>query len=79
MTSNQIAYWQLQETKRTNQAREAETHRSNRATEGLTARRDTATRRYQEQQIELGKQQNKIGTANAVANMFKGVGSWLPW
>lgn len=38
MTSNQIAYWNLQETKRSNAARETETARSNRAREGETSR-----------------------------------------
>jgi hypothetical protein len=38
MTTNQIAYWRLQEDKRANAAREAETYRSNVAREGETNR-----------------------------------------
>lgn len=36
MTSNQLRYWELKETIRSNRAKEAETRRSNRATERLT-------------------------------------------
>lgn len=36
MTSNQLRYWELQEAKRANRARERETRRSNRANEMLT-------------------------------------------
>lgn len=42
MTSNQIAYWNLQEAKRSNVARETETSRSNRAKEGETSRHNVA-------------------------------------
>lgn len=43
MTKNQIAFLELQETKRANQAREVETHRANVAQEQLTSLRDTGT------------------------------------
>lgn len=42
MTYNQIAYWNLQETKRSNLAREAETARSNRAQEAEAIRANMA-------------------------------------
>lgn len=42
MTANQIAYWNLQETKRSNQVRELETERSNRAKEFETQRSNMA-------------------------------------
>lgn len=42
MTSNQIAYWNLQELKRSNVARETETNRSNLAREGETSRHNVA-------------------------------------
>lgn len=42
MTQNQIAYWSLQETKRSNQIREGETFRHNVATESETSRHNIA-------------------------------------
>lgn len=49
MTRNQIAYWELQESKRSNRARETETHRTNLAQETETNRanlaRETETNR----------------------------------
>lgn len=46
MTSNQIRYWELQESKRANREREQETRRSNRVNERLT-------RAYQEGTLDL--------------------------
>lgn len=43
MTRNQIYYWELQETKRSNLSREAETHRANVASENETYRHNTAS------------------------------------
>lgn len=43
MTQNQIAYWSLQETKRSNAAKEKETNRSNLAVEKETNRHNVAT------------------------------------
>lgn len=50
MTHNQINYWNLQETKRSNVANEKETNRHNVATETETNRHNVATER-----IDLGK------------------------
>lgn len=46
MTTNQISYWQLQESKRSNLAKEKETERSNRAQEGLEGRKVQETQRH---------------------------------
>lgn len=51
MTKNQIAFLELQETKRANQAREAETYRSNKAQESLTAYRDTNAVQMRDREI----------------------------
>ncbi len=45
MTANQISYWQLQETKRANQAKEAETARHNVIQEGISSGTNIETRR----------------------------------
>lgn len=50
MTKNQIDYWNLQETRRSNRAVEAETSRHNVATEGETNRHNVAT-----EALDLGK------------------------
>lgn len=42
MTSNQIAYWNLEELKRSNAAKEGETRRSNLAREAETSRHNVA-------------------------------------
>lgn len=51
MTKNQIAFLELQETKRANQAREAETFRSNRAQEMLTGFRDRSSIQQRDREI----------------------------
>lgn len=50
MTSNQIRYWELQETKRANRAKERETKRANRVNEALT-------REYQQGTLDLRGQE----------------------
>lgn len=72
MTRNQIAYWELQETKRTNRAKEAETHRSNTAQEKETNRsnlaREAETNRAnlaREKQAAIDSNRNyQLGLAN---------------
>lgn len=55
MTVNQIAYWTLQETKRSNTAREAETERSNKAKEAETYRSNLA-RETEDHRANLAKE-----------------------
>lgn len=50
MTSNQLRYWELQEAKRANRAKERETRRANRANERLT-------RNYQQGTLDLRAQE----------------------
>lgn len=50
MTSNQLRYWELQEAKRSNRARERETRRANRMSESLT-------RAYQQGTLDLRAQE----------------------
>lgn len=60
MTANQIAYWNLQETERSNLARESETHRSNVANETETNRSNLA-RETETNRANLAKEkQNRI-------------------
>ena len=50
MTSNQLRYWELQEAKRANRAKERETRRANRANEALT-------REFQQGTLDLRSQE----------------------
>lgn len=63
MTANQIAYWNLVETKRANQAKEMETNRSNVA-------KETETQRHNVEQEQLGYAQNQIADKTANANVL---------
>lgn len=66
MTANQIAYQQLQETKRSNVAKESETSRSNRAKEFETQR----SNRAQEQETQRSNRVNEdIGYKNVGAKV----------
>lgn len=58
MTSNQIAYWNLQELKRSNVARETETNRSNRAREGETSRHNVVQEYIDKSRVSLDR--NKL-------------------
>lgn len=58
MTSNQIAYWQLQEQSRSNQARERETARSNRASESEAHRSNLAREQEQNRSNLINEAQN---------------------
>lgn len=55
MTSNQIAYWNLQELKRSNVARESETNRSNLAREGETMRHNVTQEGIDRSRVSLDK------------------------
>ena len=73
MTQNQIAYWNLQETKRTNRAREEETHRSNVTREELQADIQKAQKsRMAVQNVTdfIGGAANLIGAAGKTASIF---------
>lgn len=69
MTRNQIAYWELQQTKvrdaetaRSNKAREAETHRSNRANE-IELNRANRAREFETNRANMAAElQNKINS-----------------
>lgn len=92
MTQNQIAYWTLQETKRSNQIREGETERSNKAKEYETnranVRKEELQADIQEAQKSRIRNQNGVDIANAVtrgiADVTKGaknvsdiIGDWV--
>lgn len=55
MTANQIAYWNLQEQKRSNQVREGETMRHNLTTESETAR-DNVFKNRESRRANLAKE-----------------------
>lgn len=74
MTQNQIAYWNLQETKRSNESREKETNRHNIATEtedkrhntvseGETSRHNKETERFNISQLQETQRHN-VATEN---------------
>jgi hypothetical protein len=79
MTTNQIAYWNLQETMRSNKAREDETNRHNLASEGLTStelgiKRDTLTEnsRHNVQSEEDSRRNTDV---TAIGRIFSGTGT----
>lgn len=61
MTSNQIRYWELQETKRANRARERETRRTNKANETLTREYQQGTLDIRGQELEETIRRNLAG------------------
>lgn len=83
MTQNQIAYWNLQETKRSNVSKEGETARHNRATEsedkrhnvsveGETNRHNVATENFNISQLNENIRHNTVSEQqNATANEIK--------
>lgn len=81
MTANQIAYWNLEETKRSNLAKETETNRSNVAKETETNRSNLANEARESSlakgQLSRWEHQNKTDTAKAVTGGIKDVGSVL--
>lgn len=62
MTSNQIAYWSLEETKRSNKVNEKETQRANKAREGETNRHNLVT------EAETNRHNLAIETLTSQAN-----------
>lgn len=68
MTRNQIAYWALVETNRSNLAREQETGRSNLASESLTGYQNLTGRTKVEQDFTLGQQANTLTAQRDTAN-----------
>lgn len=92
MTSNQIAYWSLQEQQRANEAKEKETERSNRAKERETSAHNRATEKETvrsnkvsegqrdasiSSQIKTDKVKRGVDIAQTVINGVKTVGSLL--
>lgn len=86
MTQNQIAYWTLQETKRSNQVKEAETQRTNKANEGIRQQTVDETNRSNlvneqikqftaSEQAKRWENQNAVDIANATTGGIKNVGS----
>lgn len=67
MTSNQIAYANIEETRRHNQAYEAETAIHNRATEGENVRHNVESERIGWQQQRVGVMQAQASLAHAAA------------
>lgn len=89
MTQNQIAYWTLQETKRSNQVKEAETQRTNKANESIRQQNVDETNRTnlvneQIKQFTADKQakrwefQNGVDIANAATGGIRNIGSVTP-
>lgn len=68
MTRNQIAYWALVETNRSNLVREYETRRSNLASESLTGYQNQTNRNKVEQDFTLGSQANTLTASRDTAN-----------
>lgn len=78
MTSNQIAYWTLQETSRANKAKEAENYRHNSATEGIQNKSTEYTNANKQKELELqrikGDRDFGLGIANTAGNIIGNVG-----
>lgn len=81
MTANQIAYWNLQETQRSNRAKEQENERTHMATEKETARSNKAkealTGSLNAGQLARWEAQNRTDMANAVTGGIKNVSQAL--
>lgn len=75
MTTNEVAYWSLQEQKRSNLAREAETKRSNLENERQGRTKLDQTERTTQEQVYRWRTQNGVDIANAVTGGFKNVAS----
>lgn len=69
MTSNQIRYWELQETKRSNRAREREMRRSNRANEMLTQQYQEGTLGLRAQELAETVRSHQATEAVSLANV----------
>lgn len=67
MTQNQIAYWSLQETKRSNKAQEAETNRHNKAGEAELGRHNLVT----EAETERHNRATELLTSQANAELAR--------
>lgn len=72
MTSNQIAYWQLEEAKRANRVKEAETERGNRAQEQISSERNAETERHN----RVSEPADYMSSAGSLA---RGVSGLLPF
>lgn len=74
MTQNQIAYWNLQETKRSNQVREGETNRHNVVTESETNR---ANLRKEELTADIQEAQKKRMAVQNVTDVLRTANDWV--
>lgn len=61
MTSNQLRYWELQETKRANRAKEHETRRANKASERLTKHYQQGTLDLRAQELYESARSHQVG------------------
>lgn len=74
MTANQVAYWNLQETKRSHQADETERNRSNVAREAENYRTNYANEQLKKYGIDVQKSRVDVQNQNETANtIFNGV------
>lgn len=71
MTQNQIAYWTLQETKRSNAVNEQERERTNRANEGIKSREATVKEGQLGVNAQRAKVQNINDSINTGVNILK--------
>lgn len=82
MTQAQIAYWNMQETKRTNLANEAIRARANSIQEAEQLERARSNRAREAETFRSNYANESIGIANAVTggvrNVLTGVGSLIP-
>lgn len=85
MTQNQVAYWNLQENRRSNLAREAETHENNvgtrrenqRANMAREAETSTHNRATEKLQREKNTADAVIGGVSATGQLLKGAAPLL--
>lgn len=73
MTSNQLRYWELQETKRANRAREHETRRANKASEKLTRHYQQGTLDLRAQELYESARSHQVGESISLASMQENI------
>lgn len=69
MTSNQLRYWELQESKRVNRAKERETRRANKASERLTQHYQQGTLDLRAQELYESARSHQVGESINLASM----------
>lgn len=73
MTSNQLRYWELQEARRSNKAKERETRRANRMSENLTRAYQQGTLELRAQELAETSRSHQVNEAISLAGVQENV------